>query len=497
MKFEEYRKHDAISLANLVKTKQVTLLELLETAIARAEAVNPKINAVVSKLYDVGKTQIESIDLSKPLAGVPFLIKDLGPHLKGTKYSGGSRLLKDYVSTENSVVTDRMLDAGLVIFGKTNTPEYGCTPWTEPLLWGPCRNPWNTNHTAGGSSGGSGAAVAAGIVPLASANDGGGSIRIPASCCGLFSMKPTRGRVTLAPHAGESWAGLTVEGAISRSVRDSALYLDLVQGASLGDPYTIQAPTRPYIEEVATTPRKLKIGYTYQMPEGLNAPIDQENINAINKTIQLLSDAGHTVEEVPFPHNKEMLTETFYTVMCAETAATVDAMAKMRGKPAQIDDVEPNTWLLYKVGQSISAYEYTTARMKWNDLNRKLADFHSKYDLLLTPTLGRKPFVIGSMNNTKFEDTASKIINRLGISAIAKYTGDIQKVAERTFSWIPYVCLANLTGQPAMTVPLHWSKENLPVGVMFTAPWGDEATLFQLASQLEIAQPWFENVPSS
>jgi amidase len=495
MKFEEYRKLDAISLATLVKKKEVTPLELLETAIKRAEEVNPKVNAIVSKLYDVGKQQIKSLDLNKPLAGVPYLIKDLGPHLKGTSYTGGSRLLNNYISTENSIVTDRMLAAGLVIFGKTNTPEYGCTPWTEPLLFGPCRNPWNLNHTAGGSSGGSAAAIASGIVPIASANDGGGSIRIPASCNGLFSMKPTRGRVTMGPQVGESWSGLTCEGAISRSVRDSAIYLDMVQGAGLGDPYMIQAPARPYIDEIKSTPKKLKIGYTYQMPHGLNPPIDEENISAINNTIKLLTDAGHQVEEVEFPHNKEMLTETFYTVMCAETSATVDAMAEMRGQKVAINDVEPNTWLLYKIGKTIGANEYALAKMKWNELNRKVADFHLKYDLLLTPTLGRKPFVIGSMNNTKAEDFVLRFINRLGISVIAKYSGNIKIVAERTFSWIPYVALANLTGQPAMTVPLHWSKDNLPVGVMFTAPWNDEATLFQLAAQLEQAQPWFNRVP--
>jgi amidase len=495
MNFQEYRKHDATALAELIKKKEVTPQELLDIAIKRAEEVNPKINAVVTKLYDLGKEQIKTLDPDAPLAGVPFLIKDLGPHLKGTKYSGGSRLLKDYVSTENSVVTDRMLKAGLVIFGKTNTPEYGCTPWTEPLLWGPCRNPWNTNHTAGGSSGGSGAAVAAGIVPLASANDGGGSIRIPASCCGLFAMKPTRGRVTLGPHSGESWAGLNCEGAISRSVRDSALYLDLVQGASFGDPYMIQAPARPYLDETKSSPRKLKIGYTYKMPAGFNTPIDEESVAAIKNTIKLLADLGHEVEEVEFPHGKEMLTETYYTVMCAETSATLDAMAAMRGKKATINDVEPSTWLLYKMGKSINANEYVHAKLKWNELNRKVADFHQKYDLLLSPTLGRKPFKIGSMNNSKSEDFALRMINSLGISTIAKYSGNIQIVADRTFSWIPYVSLANLTGQPAMTVPLHWSKDNLPMGVMFTAPWNDEATLFQLAAQLEKAQPWFDKVP--
>jgi amidase len=496
MKFEEYRKHDAVSLAQLIKDKEVTPLELLDIAIKRTEEVNPKINAVVTPLYDVAKEQLKTMNSEAPLAGVPFLIKDLGPQLKGTRYTGGSRLLKNYYSTENSVVTDRMLNAGLVIFGKTNTPEYGCTPWTEPLLFGPTRNPWNLEHTPGGSSGGSGAAVAAGIVPIASANDGGGSIRIPASCNGLFAVKPTRGRVTFGPQLGESWGGLTSEGVISRSVRDSAVYLDMVCGSSKGDPYSIQSPDEPYAEEARATPRKLKIAYSYQLPEGLKAPIDMENISAINNTVKLLKDLGHDVVEIEFPYHSDWLVKEFYTIMCGETSAEVEDLSHVRGAKAKIKDLEPNTWLLYKMGKSISANEYAYARVKVNELNRKMASLHSKYDLFLTPTLGMKPFKIGAMNNTKIDDISLRIINQLGLSILAKFSGKIEETAHKTFSWIPYAPLANLTGQPAMTVPLHWNKDNLPIGVMFTAPWNDEATLFQLGAQLEKAQPWFNKIPS-
>ena len=496
MKFEEYRKHDATALAELVKKKKVSADELLEIAIKRTEEVNPKINAVVTPLYEHAKEQLKKLNGDAPLAGVPFLIKDLGPQLKGTRYTGGSGLLKNYVSTENSVVTERMLKAGLVIFGKTNTPEYGCTPWTEPLLFGPTRNPWNLEHTPGGSSGGSGAAVAAGIVPIASANDGGGSIRIPASCNGLFAVKPTRGRVTFGPQLGESWGGLTSEGVISRSVRDSAFYLDLVCGSSKGDPYSIQSPDRPYAEEVKTNPKKLKIAFSFQLPEGLNATIDPENITAINNTVKLLKDLGHEVVEIEFPYHSDWLVKEFYTIMCGETSAEVEDLSNVRGAKARIKDLEPNTWLLYKIGKSISANEYAYARVKINELNRKMADLHSKYDLFLTPTLGKKPFKIGAMNNSKSDDIALRIINNLGLSILAKYSGKIEETARRTFSWIPYPPLANLTGQPSMTVPLHWSKDNLPVGVIFTAPWNDEATLFQLGAQLELANPWFNKIPT-
>jgi amidase len=426
---------------------------------------------------------------------VPYLIKDLGPQLKGTRYTCGSRILKDNVSTENSFVTDRMLKAGLLIFGKTNTPEFGLTPWTESELFGPAHNPWNLEHTTGGSSGGSGASVAAGIVPMASANDGGGSIRIPASCNGLFAMKPSRGRVTLGPFFGEGWGGAVCEGVISRSVRDSALYYDLVQGASDGDPYFVQAPERPYMQEIMKAPRKLKIGYSTKMPAGLTKPVDEENVKAIAHTVTLLKELGHEVVEIELPYKKEVLTELLYAMVYGETSATLDYIGEQRGKKPHRNEVEPNTWLLYKLGKSFSANAFALAKLKWNEVDRQLAAFHRTYDLLLTPTLGMRPFKIGAMNNPPLEENALRVLNALGISSVIRYTGMIEKIAEQTFSWIPYAPLANLTGQPAMTVPLYWTSDNLPIGVMFTAPLSDEASLFQLSAQLEKAQPWFNKVP--
>jgi amidase len=496
MKFEEYRQHDATSLAELVRKKAVTAEDLLETAIARAEEVNSKINAVVTNLYDLGKQQLKNIDSNAAFAGVPFLLKDLGPQLKGTRYTCGSRILKDFISTENSVVTDRILASGLVVFGKTNTPEFGLTPWTEPELFGAARNPWNLNHTTGGSSGGSAASVAAGIVPMASANDGGGSIRIPASCNGLFAMKPTRGRITLGPYFGEGWGGAVSEGVVSRSVRDSALYYDLMHGSSEGDPYHVKPPEHPFMHEITRTPRKLKIGYTTKMPAGMNKPVDEENIKAIAHTVQLLKSLGHEVLEVELPYRKEVLTELLYAMVYGETSATLDYIGEQRGRKPHRTEVEPNTWLLYKLGKSFSANAFALAKLKWNEVNRKIAEFHKQYDLLLTPTLGMRPFKIGAMNNPPLEEISLRVLNVLGISSIIRYTGMIEKIAEQTFGWIPYPPLANITGQPAMTVPLYWTSENLPVGVMFTAPLSDEGTLFQLAAQIEKAQPWFNKAPS-
>ncbi len=495
MKFTENRQHDATSLAQLIKKKEVRPEDLLQIAISRAEEVNPKINAVVTKLYDLGKEQLKHIKPDAALAGVPYLIKDLGPQLRGTRYTCGSRILQDFVSPENSVVTNRMLSAGLVIFGKTNTPEFGLTPWTEPALFGAAHNPWNLDYTTGGSSGGSAAAVASGIVPMASANDGGGSIRIPASCNGLFAMKPTRGRITLGPYLGEGWGGAVSEGVISRSVRDSALYYDLVHGSTEGDPYHVKPPEHPFVHEISKLPRKLKIGFTTKKPDGLNSPVDEENIKAMAHAVQLLQSLGHEVQEVELPYKKEVLTELLYAMVYGETSATLDYIGEQRGRKPHRSEVEPNTWLLYKLGKSFSANAFALAKLKWNEVNRKLAEFHTSYDLLLTPTLGMRPFKIGAMNNPPMEEISLRVLNALGISSIIRYTGMIEKIAEKTFSWIPYAPLANITGQPAMTVPLYWTTEELPVGVMFTAPLGDEGTLFQLAAQLEKAQPWFGKQP--
>lgn len=494
MKFEEYRKHDAIALAELIRKKEVSATELLDLAIARTEAVNGPINAVVTKLYDEARKAAQSPLPEGPLAGVPFIIKDLDVELKGTKYTGGTGLLKNYISTESSEVVKRMIKAGLIIFGKSNTPEFGLTPFTEGKLLGTCRNPWNTEYTTGGSSGGAGAAVAAGILPMAFASDGGGSIRIPASCCGLFGIKPSRGRISNGFIAGELWDGAVSSGIISRSVRDAAAYIDAVQGEVTGDPYIIQKPERPYAEEVILPIGKLKIGYSYQMPKGFDFPIDPENIKAIENTVTLLKGLGHDVEEVELPYDKELHTVLLYTMVMGHTSATVDHIAQLRGKKAELSELEPNTWLMYKLGRSFTAADIVSTKLKWNKVTRAMGEFHKQYDMLLTPTLGMKPFKTGALQSSAAEETGLKIMNALGISTVVKYTGLIEKIATKTYSWLPYPPLANITGQPSMSMPLHWSADGLPVGVMFTAKMNNEAGLFRLAAQIERAQPWFEKI---
>jgi amidase len=495
MNFQEYRKHDATALAELIKKKEVTPQELLDIAIKRAEEVNPKINAVVNKLYDLGKEQIKTLDPNATFSGVPFLLKDLGPELKGTIYTAGTRYLKNYVSPQNSVVTDRILKSGLVIFGKTNIPEFGLTPFTESELHGPAHNPWNLNRTTGGSSGGSAAAVAAGIVPMASANDGGGSIRIPASCNGLVGLKPSRGRITMGPQFGEAWNGATHEGVVTRSVRDSALYYDLMSGGSPGDPYTIQHPERPYTEEIKTPTGKLKIGYSVEFPQGFDFKKDEENIEAIKSTVQLLKDLGHEVEEVKMPFTKEMLMETFTILIYGELSASLTELEKIHGRKLSPKDFEPQTWLLYQLGKSYSAHDYALGRLSWNNISRIMGEFHQKYDIFLTPTLGEKPFIIGSKQSPKFEDAGLRFLHKMGISHLLRYTAKVEETAARTFQWIPIVPMFNMTGQPSITLPLHWSKDNLPIGTLFTAAMGNEGVLFRLAAQLEKAKPWFDMVP--
>ncbi|HRI61603.1 MAG TPA: amidase [Saprospiraceae bacterium] len=502
MSFEEYRRHDAFGLADLVKKGQTTSEELLEIAIQRTEAVNPALNAVIHKMYEESRTEAKNTRGDTPFSGVPFLVKDLGMEVKGTPMRAGCKGYSNYVSTEDSFVVQKMRQAGLVIFGKTNTPEFGLTPFTEPALFGPTRNPWDASRTPAGSSGGSAVAVAAGIVPMASANDGGGSIRMPASCCGLFGLKPSRGRTSWGKMFGEMWNGAAVEGCVSRSVRDSAAYLDAVMGAAPGDPYDIQRPERPYLQEVGTLPGKLRIGYTTAHTMGLT--VDPACIKAVAQAIDILRGEGHVVEEVPLPYKKEDLTKAFLVVVAGEMAGELQVLSDFLGRKVRPGDVEPNTYALHLLGKSFTAGDYTYAKRKWNEICRRIAGFHERYDLLLTPTLAQRPFKIGALQNTPAESRLISVVNTLGLGSAVR--SQIDPLAEKIYNWMPWTAFANITGQPSMSVPLYWTgaadndpaadtTSGLPVGVMFTARFGDEGMLFRLAGQLEKAAPWWENVP--
>ena len=487
MTFEEYRRHDALGLAELVRKGEIAPIDLVETAIRRIEAVNPEVNAVIHRRFEEARAEARQVDRSAPFAGVPFLIKDLGMEVAGMPMCTGSRGFKDYVSKEDSFAVRKMKKAGLLILGKTNTPEFGITPFTEPLLFGPTKNPWNTAYSPGGSSGGSAAAVAAGMVPLASANDGGGSIRIPASCCGLFGLKPSRGRVSWSALEGEMWAGAAVENCVSRSVRDSAAYLDVIQGAAPGDPYVIKPPARPYLDEVRTAPGKLRIGYT--AAHTLGHSVDESCLRALRQAVDVLRSEGHEVSEADLPYRKEDLTAAFLIVIAGEMAGEIRVLAQYLGRKVIPSDVEPNTYAFYLLGRSYSAADYTFAKHKWGEICRRIAGFHEKYDILLTPTLGRQPIRTGSLQPTAWEKRIISVVNALGLGKAIRAT--IESLADQIYDYMPWTPFANLTGQPSMSVPFYWTPDdNLPIGVMFTARYGEEDLLYRLAGQLERAAPW-------
>ncbi|GAB3992908.1 amidase [Spirosoma daeguense] len=494
LSFNEYVTHDATALAELVQKGEVTAGELLETAIARAEAVNPQLNAIVTPLYDQGRSMLNKLPEKGPFRGVPFLLKDLEYEWAGTPMKSGCRGYERYVSKTDSEVIKRLKAAGLVFFGKTNTPEFGLTPYTESKLYGPARNPWKPTHSPGGSSGGSAVAVSAGIVPAATATDGGGSIRIPASCCGLFGLKPSRGRVTLGPQYGELWNGAVIGNVVTRSVRDSATMLDAIAGPLAGDPYGIAPPERPFKEEVSREPGKLRIAFSTQALIE-SQPTDSECVKAVKETVKLLEKLGHTVEEIPLPYEKTIVTEAFFLTVLSETAGVLRELGKFLGRPTRREDVELNTWAQARLAEGFSAADVAYQKRRWNSLNRAMGQLHETYDVFLTPTLPRPPIAIGTFQNTVSEQRLLKLVDSLGGLKFLNGSKTVTDLAERSLGYISYTVITNMTGQPSMSVPLHWSADGLPIGVMFAAKQGAEATLFRLAGQLEKERPWFDKLP--
>ncbi|HEY8614717.1 amidase [Phenylobacterium sp.] len=466
MDFADYRRHDAVGLAELVARREVSAGELLDAAVARSAEVNPRINAVTLDLS--ARARAEPPATSGPLAGVPFLLKDLGAALEGTVTSGGSRLFADDVASADSALVRLYRQAGLSIFGKTNTPEFGLWPFTEGDYLGVCRNPWDLSRTPGGSSGGAAAAVAAGIAPAAHASDGGGSIRTPAACCGLFGLKPSRGRVSFAP-AGEGWAGASVQHAVTRSVRDSAVLLDIACAPQTGDPYFLPPPERPFAEEARREPGSLRIGFTTAALQ--SRALDPECAAAVVDAARLLESLGHQVEEVEVPGDFAAMQAAAGLVIAASVAATLDAEAARRDRPVAEGEVEPLTFHTYRRGQGVTASAYVQALQTLHAFGRACSALWERYDVLLLSTLGSPPVPVGHI----LENT--------------------DQIAERLFAFMPNTQAFNNTGQPAMTAPLAWSASGLPIGLQFVGRMGEEATLFRLAGQLEQARPWFDRVP--
>lgn len=473
MNLDDYSRFDAVGLAELVRRKEVTPEELLRVAVEAIHAVNPALNAVIDTREGDASEALKQGIPEGPFRGVPFLIKDIGLHAAGVPTDMGSRMAQGTVFPHDSALMARYRRAGLVLLGRTNAPEFGNNATTEPVLHGPTRNPWDVKRSPGGSSGGSAAAVAAGIVPVAHGNDGGGSLRIPASLCGVFGLKPTRGRNSLGPDAGDFIFGMGIEHVLSRSVRDSAAMLDATQGPEAGDPYFAPPPQRPYLEEVGRAPGRLRIALMTEAPMG--SPVSAECVEAARAAARLCTELGHDVVEAAPEHDGQLLHEAVSTVWSATMASLVGMLGQFSGRDPGPELLEATTWAAVRHGRELKATDLQRALGVFNLVSRQVGAFFQQYDVLLSPTVAAPPFPLGLLD--------------------ANAPRTAREWYDHAFGHCPFTALFNVTGQPAMSVPLHWSAEGLPIGVQFAGRYADEATLFQLAGQLEQARPWAQRRP--
>ncbi len=492
MRFPEYDDLDALGLSALIARGEVSAAEALEAALERCDARNPALNAVVARFDDEARGVARAHDAARargeaagPLSGVPFLLKDLMTAWKGHPLSGASRLGAGFVPDFDSEVTRRLQGAGLVLFGLTNSPELGILAHTEPALRGPTRNPWSPGHTPGGSSGGSGAAVAARIVPAAHGNDGGGSIRIPASHGALFGLKPSRGRVSLAP-IGEAWAGLAAEGALTRSVRDAAAFLDVLAGPLPGDPGALPPPPRPFAEELAAPPGRLRVAFT----DGpfFGHEVHPECRAALREAAALLASLGHEVTEDRPPFDREAMVRAYLVAVAGGVAATVAELARRTGRRPGADTLEVETLGLLAGGRAFSAAEHVEATAAMHAWTRQVAAFFGRYDLLLTPTVARPPVRVGELQPKPWEQAGIRLACRLGSRRLLDQL--FTQIGDRSFDATGFTMPWNQTGQPAASVPMRWTPEGLPLGVQLVARHGEEVTLLRVAAQVEAARPW-------
>jgi len=464
-----YSTYDGLGLADLVRKREVTAQELLEDALAGIDAVNGKLNGVTARVDDLARAEIAAGLPQGPFTGVPFFLKEIGVQAKGTPSRAGSRLAEYLVAAEDSTLMQRFRAAGLVTAAMTATPEFGYNPTTESVFYGPSRNPWDLARTPGGSSGGSAAMVAAGVVPMAHANDGGGSIRIPAACCGLVGLKPTRQRVPTGPGYGDWLNGYAAELIVSRSVRDTAAMLDAVQGADIGPPNIITPPARPYLEEIASAPRKLRIGWTGVPPSG--GAVDARVLDGLHETVRLLTSLGHTLIDVRFNIDWSHYFEQLIAIWTSYVAWAIDSVANGVQRTPAWENMERVTCRIYEHGKRLSAFDLQEALANFNLVSRQTGALFEGFDVLLTPTIAKPALVLGTLDQ-----------NAAGV--------DAREWSRQVFEWIPFTPLFNTTGQPAISLPVHWSPDGLPIGMQFAAKLNDEATLFNLAAQLEQAQPW-------
>ncbi|MGE5236009.1 MAG: amidase [Acidobacteriota bacterium] len=487
----DYESYDGLGLAELIRRREVTAREVLEAAIARIEERNGAVNAVVHEMFASARRAAAAVIADGPFAGVPFLLKDLLAACVGEPLTSSCRFLASHVPDHDSELVARHRRAGLIIVGKTNTPELGILGVTEPVLHGPTRNPWQLDHTPGGSSGGSAAAVAVGMVPLAHGGDGGGSIRIPASCCGVFGLKPSRGRNPLGPDFGESWCGMVQEHALTRSVRDSAALLDATCGPDLGAPYFAPPPAKPYLAEVGTDPGRRRIAFTTASLFGETTHPDCRA--AVEDAARLCESLGHLVTEAAPTLDKAPLRRAYLAVVAVNTARAIELAGEIMGRLPTPDGFERETWFLGVIGRHMPASEYQAAIDHLHTVRRSVAAFFEGHDLLLTPTLAHPPARIGALAPTSVQRLTMRVLTAAPSRALLARALD--EMAGEAFEATANTMLFNQTGQPAMSVPLWWNREGLPIGAQFAARFGEEDLLFRIAGQLESARPWFARRP--
>ena len=494
MSFSQYDQHDGVGLGTLVRNGEVSPRELVDEALRRVDGVNERLNAVIHRMDARARRDADAHGRVGPFAGVPLLVKDLVSPVEGEPFSSGARFLRDVVPDHDSHFITRLRTAGFVIIGKTSTPEFGILPVTEPELFGPTRNPWNPEHTPGGSSGASAAAVAAGIVPLATGGDGGGSIRIPAACCGLFGLKPSRGRNPTGPDHGELWQGCAGEHVLTRSVRDSAAVLDATSGPDAGAPYEAPPHEGTFSSALSAARPRLRIAFTRKalMP----TDVHPDCVSAVEHAAKVCAELGHVVEEAHPDFDAPAFSNAFLMMMLGETAAEIREAEVLRGCRAKHADFEAGTWLLALLGERYTAGDFALAARVLRRTSRVFAPFFARYDVLLTPTLGKPPLRVGELLPKGFEMAMLKTLVRLRAGSTLKALGALKKLADDAWSFAPFTAPFNASGQPAMNVPLHWNAQGLPIGTHFVGRYGAEATLLSLAAELEEAQPWAARRPS-
>lgn len=480
MKLPFYDEADATELAEKVANGDVTPRELTEAALERIEARNPALNAVVHLDAERALEQADQLPPG-PFSGVPFLLKDLMAEDTGQPSTGSCRAMEGWRADQDAELVRRFKAAGLNILGRTNTPELGIYGVTEPAFRGPCRNPWNPDHTPGGSSGGSGAAVGARMVPMAHAGDGGGSIRIPAAHCGLVGLKPTRARTPIGPFVGEAWGGLVVEHVVTRSVRDSARMLDAIRGPEPGAPYQVRAPERPCADELGVEPGRLRIAFTSEPLFG--GVTDAENREGVEATARLLESRGHEVVEQLPPFDREALVRAYLAQVCVGVANDIEGMGARIGRALTNKDVESTTWLLGRIGHKLSGAELGAHRAAMFAATRAIEGFLTDVDVLLTPTTACPPVPVGSFKPTRVESLQMGALRVLDAGPL--YRVALDQLANDALAATPNTMLFNLTGHPAISLPLATSTSGLPIGMQLVGRFGDEATLFRLAAQLE------------